>query len=59
MSGGAAGLPTCFNPLKVLSSRTLLYEIHERRWDPELCALLDVPIYGPYDPAATSADPLD
>ena len=26
------------------ASRTLLYDIHERRWDPELCALLDVPL---------------
>jgi glycerol kinase len=26
------------------ASRTLLYDIHEQRWDPELCALLDVPL---------------
>jgi glycerol kinase len=25
------------------ASRTLLYNIHDQRWDPELCALLDVP----------------
>jgi glycerol kinase len=25
------------------ASRTLLYDIHEQRWDPELCELLDVP----------------
>jgi glycerol kinase len=25
------------------ASRTLLYDIHALRWDPELCALLDVP----------------
>jgi glycerol kinase len=25
------------------ASRTLLYDIHERRWDPELCRLLGVP----------------
>jgi glycerol kinase len=26
------------------ASRTLLYDIHQRRWDPELCSLLDVPL---------------
>ena len=25
------------------ASRTLLYDIHEHRWDPELCRLLDIP----------------
>ncbi len=25
------------------ASRTLLFDIHERRWDPELCGILDVP----------------
>lgn len=25
------------------ASRTMLFDIHERRWDPELCALLNVP----------------
>ncbi len=26
------------------ASRTLLYDIHQRRWDPELCGFLDVPL---------------
>jgi glycerol kinase len=26
------------------ASRTLLYDIHALRWDPELCAILDVPL---------------
>lgn len=26
------------------ASRTMLYDIHKRRWDPELCALLHVPV---------------
>ena len=25
------------------ASRTLLYDIHERRWDPDLCKMLDIP----------------
>jgi len=26
------------------ASRTLLYDIHDRRWDPELCEALDIPL---------------
>ena len=38
LSGGAAWVTDPSN-----ASRTLLYDITERRWDPELCALLGVP----------------
>ncbi len=38
LSGGRAHVTDPTN-----ASRTLLYNIHERRWDPELLALLEVP----------------
>jgi glycerol kinase len=39
LSGGAAHVTDVSN-----ASRTLLYDIHANRWDPELCELLHVPM---------------
>jgi glycerol kinase len=39
MTGGAAHVTDATN-----AARTLLYNIHEGRWDAEICALLDIPL---------------
>jgi len=44
LSGGteSAGAVHCTEPTN--ASRTMLFDIHQRRWDKELCQLLDVPM---------------
>ncbi|MDX1380979.1 MAG: glycerol kinase GlpK, partial [Xanthomonadales bacterium] len=43
LTGGRAGAGALHRTDPTNASRTLLYDIHEQRWDPELCGLLDVP----------------
>lgn len=39
LTGGAAHVTDATN-----AARTLLYDIHEGRWSPQMCALLDIPM---------------
>jgi glycerol kinase len=43
LTGGTAGNSALHRTDPTNASRTLLYNIHERRWDTELCELLNVP----------------
>jgi glycerol kinase len=43
LTGGRADRGALHRTDPTNASRTLLYDIHERCWDPELCALLDIP----------------
>jgi len=43
LTGGNAGAGALHRTDPTNASRTLLYDIHEQRWDPELCELLEVP----------------
>jgi glycerol kinase len=43
LTGGTAAASALHRTDPTNASRTLLYDIHERRWDPELCELLNVP----------------
>ena len=44
LTGGSAAAGARHRTDPTNASRTLLYDIHEQRWDPELCRLLDVPL---------------
>jgi len=44
LTGGTAGAGALHRTDPTNASRTLLYNIHDRRWDPELCELLGVPM---------------
>jgi len=44
LTGGSASAGALHRSDPTNASRTLLYNIHEQRWDPELCELLNVPI---------------
>lgn len=44
LTGGRAVAGALHRTDATNASRTLLYDIHEQRWDPELCELLDVPM---------------
>jgi len=44
LTGGSAGAGALHRSDPTNASRTLLYNIREQHWDPELCALLDVPM---------------
>ena len=44
LTGGRRGAGALHRTDPTNASRTLLYDIHERRWDAELCELLDVPM---------------
>ena len=43
LTGGSASSGAVHATEPTNASRTLLFNIHEQRWDPELCRLLDVP----------------
>ena len=43
LTGGSEAAGALHRTDPTNASRTLLYDIHEQRWDPELCALLNVP----------------
>jgi glycerol kinase len=44
LTGGSRGAGALHRTDPTNASRTLLFDIHEKRWDPELCELLDVPM---------------
>jgi glycerol kinase len=44
LTGGTAPAGALHRTDPTNASRTLLYDIHERRWDPQLCELLNVPM---------------
>ena len=44
LTGGKAQAGALHRTDPTNASRTLLYDIHEQRWDPELCEILDVPM---------------
>ncbi len=44
LTGGTAGAGALHRTDPTNASRTLLYDIHQRAWDAELCELLDVPM---------------
>ena len=43
LTGGSAGAGAVHLTEHTNASRTLLYNIHDLEWDPELCRLLDIP----------------
>ena len=43
LTGGSAAAGALHRTDPTNASRTLLYDIHEQRWDPELCEILNVP----------------
>ena len=43
LTGGTAAAGAIHATEPTNASRTLLYNIHDRRWDPELCRLLNIP----------------
>ncbi len=44
MTGGRPAAGALHRTEPTNASRTLLYDIHRRRWDPELCEILNVPM---------------
>jgi len=44
LTGGSAPAGALHRTDPTNASRTLLYDIHEQRWDPELCEILNIPV---------------
>ena len=44
LTGGTRGAGALHRTDPTNASRTLLFDIHEKAWDPELCELLDIPM---------------